>query len=248
MDDDEFDQASRLKEEIEDTIKELKASEFYKSFLEKLEEDPNLRSELSRRFNFGKHAQMVVYALGSLQHYHFSQFQFALALLLKWELDILNILEIQLFDPVFTWADVVVMQWFGCTVLRVNENCGRTADKPTLFFMPCCYSFLTGNLFKENWEPEQLSKVVMLSGALFNEVEDISNWKEGNAWYVWAIRDHITAYPLTASSGLFTEPFGKHQWMFFNIDPEVELERLLSGKIGTLEFIYFLVYSDHSRI
>ncbi|XP_073113472.1 protein SENSITIVITY TO RED LIGHT REDUCED 1-like [Elaeis guineensis] len=123
------------------------------------------------------------------------------------------------------------MQWFGCTIVRVNESSGRIADKPTLFYMPYGYSFLIGNLFKENWEPEQLDK----SGALFNEVEDISNWKEGNACYVWAIRDHITVCPFIAFPVLDTEPFGKYRWMFFNIDSELELESLLSDFAIKLE-------------
>lgn len=94
--------------------------------------------------------------------------------------------------------------------------------------MPYFYYFLTGNLIKENWERERLDKVVMLRGPLLDEAEDISNWKVGNTWYVWTIRDHITAFPA----------FDIEQYrMFFNINSDMELEGLSSGKIGTLKFI-----------
>ncbi|WRX28987.1 SRR1-like domain - like 4 [Theobroma cacao] len=113
---------------------------------------------------------MVIYALGSLEEGNSSKYQLAVALLLQQ--DFFNwITSIEVFDPVLSPTDIIVLEKLGCTVLTVNEDCKRRVERPTLFFMPYVSTDLTGNLLEANWSPPNINQVILLTNKLSKSLE-----------------------------------------------------------------------------
>lgn len=136
MDEDDIEELPRLQYEMKITMTKLRESEHYKKFRDQLHDNHLLKNEISRRLRSMGQVQMVIYGLGSLEYNFDSHYQLALVLLLKEEINMLRIGEIQVFDPVITPVDAAFMRSLGCTVLSVNEYARRRVEKPTIFFMP----------------------------------------------------------------------------------------------------------------
>ncbi|EOY13674.1 Sensitivity to red light reduced 1 [Theobroma cacao] len=113
---------------------------------------------------------MVIYALGSLEEGKSSKYQLAIALLLQQ--DFFNwITSIEVFDPVLSPTDIIVLEKLGCTVLTVNEDCERRVERPTLFFMPYVPKNLIGNLLEANWSPSNIHQVILLTNKMSTSLE-----------------------------------------------------------------------------
>lgn len=100
-----------------------------------------------------------------MEYSYKSQYQFALAVLLRRNFPF-QIKKIEAFDPMFSVRDTLVMEAWGCDVLRENELCRGLAVKPTIFYMPFPDAFLLWNLFNVNWCPSHLNQMVVLSNPL----------------------------------------------------------------------------------
>ena len=96
--------------------------------------------------------------------------QFARAILLRekfqWPSDM------QVYDPVFSAIDRMAINAFNCNCLSVNEQCRRTVDRPTLFFMPRCPFFLFDNLLAANWNSANMKKMIILGNSFLRLVQD----------------------------------------------------------------------------
>ncbi|XP_021288815.1 SRR1-like protein [Herrania umbratica] len=113
---------------------------------------------------------MVIYALGSLEEGKSSKYQLAIALLLQQ--DFFNwITSIEVFDPVLSPTDIIVLKKLGCTVLTVDEDCERRVERPTLFFMPYVPNYLIGNLLEANWSPSNIHQVILLTNKMSKSLE-----------------------------------------------------------------------------
>ncbi|XP_057506366.1 protein SENSITIVITY TO RED LIGHT REDUCED 1-like [Actinidia eriantha] len=125
---------------------------------------------------------MVIYGLGSIEYTNVSQYQLALAILLK-----SNFSHWIGGVEVFTLAILL-----GCSVLTVNEHCKRQVEKPTLFYLPYLDKDLMGNLLEANWWPERLNKMVVLANsfeALSEQCKKTSTMTMSNGKFYSLLRE-----------------------------------------------------------
>ena len=83
-----------------------------------------------------------------------------LAILLREKFDWVH--DIVVYDPVLSTMEKEAINAFDCNCLSFDENCRRTVNRPTLFFMPHLPIFLTENVLEANWSPENLNKIIIL--------------------------------------------------------------------------------------
>ncbi|XVF04457.1 hypothetical protein REPUB_Repub05bG0084800 [Reevesia pubescens] len=158
--------------EMETIVREVKESEFYTE-LQKQIKGEEFQRQLTRVLNShsDNHAPMVIYALGSLKNTN-SKYQLAVALLLQQDLSDWISNRIEVYDPVLSPVDIIVLETLGCTVLSVNEECKRQVERPTLFFMPYANQYYKGNLLESNWLPSNINNVILLTNKMSEGVED----------------------------------------------------------------------------
>ncbi|KAK6230871.1 hypothetical protein QUC31_002389 [Theobroma cacao] len=162
--------SKKILQEMETISREVQESEFY-SELHKQIKSEEFQSQFSRVLASHSHdVPMVIYALGSLEEGKSSKYQLAIALLLQQ--DFFNwITSIEVFDPVLSPTDIIVLEKLGCTVLTVNEDCERRVERPTLFFMPYVPKNLIGNLLEANWSPSNIHQVILLTNKMSTSLE-----------------------------------------------------------------------------
>ncbi|KAH7679458.1 SRR1-like domain-containing protein [Dioscorea alata] len=227
---------------MEIAIMELRESEQYCKFRDHLHNNHLLKSEISRRLGSEKQVQMIIYALGSLEYNYDAHYQLALALLLREEVDILRIGEIQVFDPVITSVDAAFIQSLGCTVLSVNEYARRKVEKPTLFFLPFAWHELVANLLETNWSPSKLDNLIILGSSMHGWAKsydqpdyrilkktEINRVKEEDQYrYMNTIKDFTVDF--TVDKEYIQLPLNQFYWVFFNLQPEFDINPILPSK------------------
>ncbi|KAH7679980.1 Ribonuclease H-like protein [Dioscorea alata] len=166
MDEEDAEELVKLQHEMEITKIELRNSEHYRKLRDQLEEDHFLKNEISRRLGTEEQIQMIIYGLGSLEYSFASQYQFALALLMREDIDMLRIGQITVFDPLITPSDANLIRSFGCNVFSVNEFGRRRVEKPTFFFLPFVAFNLIANLLEMNWVPSKLENLIILGTSM----------------------------------------------------------------------------------
>ncbi|KAL9674624.1 hypothetical protein QQ045_030896 [Rhodiola kirilowii] len=172
---------------------------------------------------------MVVYALGSIEAWYWSQQQLALAILLKRDFNWIG--EIEVFDPLISHVDRKVLEDMGCVVLSVNENCQRQVTKPTIFFMPFAEFRLKKNLSEANILPLQLNQMVILSDHEIYEpdTEPRSFDQEVYMAYRIAVKKFTSFFQLNPSSNNSKTDFGSFHWSFFNISDHFDIKKEVPG-------------------
>ena len=210
------DEASRLLAEMHNTMKEVAESEFYSKMTDQLRNDPDIQSNLKRVLGSHSHILMVIYALGSIEYSYRSQYQLAIALLLKNDFSSW-IGEIEVFDPMFSPCDCLVMEELGCKVLSVNEQCRREVKKPTLFYMPEAETCHISNVLDANWCPSQINTMILLCVCPGQHHFDF-------------IKKYMSEFKICGlenkkAGWVFTNYF----WTFFNVEPELDMETLFPG-------------------
>jgi hypothetical protein len=149
----------------------VRSSSLYTEFVDHLKENPSIRDRMSDMLGAHERMELVIYGLGSFEFDVKSQYQLAFALLLK-EDSIFPVGDIETYDPALSPADVMACFNFGIRVLLVNEQCRRSVEKPTLFFVPGL--IFLGNLMESNFSPKQLNKIVLVSYGFRDRGKSIS--------------------------------------------------------------------------
>ncbi|XP_014443098.1 SRR1-like protein, partial [Tupaia chinensis] len=76
------------------------------------------------------------------------------------------------YDPLFSQAEIAVLNTLGVTVLCENEEGKRSiCGQPTIFYMPHCGTALYNNLLWSNWSVRALSRTVII-GNSFEGLEE----------------------------------------------------------------------------
>ncbi|KAH7680001.1 SRR1-like domain-containing protein [Dioscorea alata] len=248
MDEEDVEELVKLNHEMEITKFELRDSEYYRKLRDQLEKNHLLKTEISRRLGSEEQIQMIIYALGSLEYSFSSQYQFALALLMREDIDMLRIGKIEVFDPCITPVDANLIQSFGCNVLSVDEFARRRVEKPTLFFLPCAPYELVANLLEVNWVPSKLENLIILGTSMhhwanlkeqpdpeFDELEKLTI--NDRLRYTQAIYESSVNFAIYKGDDCW--PFHNLHWIFFNLHPGIDFNELLPSKFVKLISFYF---------
>lgn len=251
MDEEDAEELVKLQHEMEITKFELRDSEYYCELRDQLEKNNLLKTEISRRLGSEEQIEMIIYALGSLEYSFASQYQFALALLMREDIDMLRIGKIEVFDPCITPVDANLIQSFGCNVLSVNEFARRRVEKPTLFFLPCAPYKLVANVLEVNWVPSKLENLIILGTSMHHwanlkEQPDPPE-PEYDELEKLVINDRLrymrAIYESSANFAIYKRddcwPFNNLHWIFFNLHPGIDFNELLPSKFVKLISFYF---------
>lgn len=156
-------------EKMQICMKKLEDSQFFQAFLTQIE-TPQLSENILKALGTESSMQMVIYGLGNIGPNVDSQQQLSLALLMKRKFSWIS--NIEVFDPVITLRESMVLKALGCCLLNVDEKCRRQALKPTLFFMPHCDENLYGNLLEANWGIDMLNRIVLIGNTFTKYLSD----------------------------------------------------------------------------
>ncbi|KAL5570403.1 hypothetical protein UlMin_026978 [Ulmus minor] len=207
---------SKLIQRIETCMKKLETSRFFCAMLEQIQ-SPEIITCFHKVLGSELNMQMVMYGIGSIESYESPRLQLSLALLLKRKLNWIGGMEV--FDPVLSTTDSRVLEFFNCSVLSVNEQGRRKAQKPTFFFMPHCEAELYDNLLQENWGVGLLSNVVLLGNSFETYEHHLSEFKNSavfaSAKHILSIRKFTQEYRIETVSDDYFGAFHDSSWHFF---------------------------------
>lgn len=253
MDEDDIEELLQLQHEMEITIREVRESEHYQKFREQLYNNKSLQNELSHRLQSKEQIQMVIYGLGSLEYNFNSHYQLALALLLKEEVAMLRIGEIQVFDPKVTPADVALIRSLGCIVLSTNEYARRKVKKPTLFFLPFPWFSLVANLLETNWSSSGLNNLIILGSSMhdwcksyegpdygiFFQSEITRLERDDRHRYMQTIKDWSIDF--TVEKQNMQMPFNLFKWVFFNLQSKLDINSFLPSNSHNIYISKYMI-------
>ncbi|KAK2992905.1 hypothetical protein RJ640_024059 [Escallonia rubra] len=227
------DEAERLLKEVEVTIKEVQETKFYAKLTRQMRNKVIFKRNLERVLGGNSQLQMVIYALGSMEFNFDSQYQLAIALLLRQDFAEW-IGGIEVFDPRLSPADIIALNELGCEVLLINEYCTRKVNRPTLFFMPYTVLCLVGNLLGSNWCPSQINQMIVLTNRISDTVPMLKRSKKfkDTLGYMKAISKYAKEVQIKANYGSsVANVFYDFAWHFYDVDPPVDMDMLLCGKV-----------------
>ncbi|KAM3359868.1 hypothetical protein BC332_30281 [Capsicum chinense] len=222
------DEAKRLLKEIELVKKNVENSKFYTGMRLDLKENDTIQKKIFGLLGSSKKFQVVIYGLGSTEYSFRSQFQLAVALLLKQ--DFPNWIDnIEIYDPCMSPADIIVFKKLGLEVLTVDENCKRTAQRPTIFYMPNPYFYLVGNLLGANWSSSCLNQICLLTNSfrtMLSEMPQASQNLETRLRLL-EVLDFTTEIDIkTSDSQMYANLFSTEiAWHFFDVDPKIDIDK-----------------------
>ncbi|XP_018634017.1 protein SENSITIVITY TO RED LIGHT REDUCED 1-like [Nicotiana tomentosiformis] len=223
------DEAERLLNEIELMIKNVEDSELYAGMRFELERNETIQNHLFRLLGSHSHVQVVIYALGSMEYSFHSQFQLAVVLLLK--RDFSNwIGNIEVYDPGFSSADIIVLKELGFEILNIDENCKRQVQRPTMFYMPVPSYCLIGNLLGANWSSSCINQIFLLTNSFRDALTTISpcSLNRETVQRLERIIPFTTEVDIkTSYAEIYTNVFSKFAWHFFDVDPIIDMETSL---------------------
>ncbi|KAK2991675.1 hypothetical protein RJ640_001207 [Escallonia rubra] len=177
---------------------------------------------------------MVIYALGSMEFNFNPQYQLQLAIALLLRQDFAEwIGGIEVFDPALSPADIIVLKELGCEVLLINEECHRKVNRPTLFYMPYANYCHFGNLLGSNWRPSQINQMIVLTNRMSRVVSTLKGREihKETVGYMEAISKYAEEVEIKANYPSDAEAFNDFAWHFYDVDPLVDMDMLLSGKV-----------------
>jgi hypothetical protein len=180
-----------LMNKMKHSIKSMEKSKFYREFLRQMN-GSQIMGEMRRvQQTDVNHVpfQMVLYGLGSIENSEASRLQLALAILMKKDSEWIS--EIEIYDPVLSPLDREVINRLGCTCLSHNENARRTAEAPTLFYMPHCPMDLYNNVLHANWTADNLNRIVVLGNPLSAYKRDFKDISISSGHLRRVPKDHL---------------------------------------------------------
>lgn len=172
---------------------EIGTSDIFESLIASLKEGlSNLESQIVTK--------IVCFGLGKIGECLISRYQFALLLCLK---DFYEV-DIQVYDPIFSAADINVLEYFEVSLLEENlEGKYKVHGKNVLFYLPHCPKQLSNNLLWANWGLT-LSHCIIISNS-FNSIIENSSSKilKANAEYISRICPYTLELPVINSFKYF---------------------------------------------
>ncbi|PHT31785.1 hypothetical protein CQW23_28122 [Capsicum baccatum] len=221
------DEAKRLLKEIELVKKNVENSKFYAGMRLDLKENDIIQKDFLRLLGSHKQFQVVIYGLGSTEYSFRSQFQLAVALLLKQ--DFSNWIDnIEIYDPCMSPADIIVFEKLGLEVLTVDENCKRTAQIPTIFYMPNPLCDLVGNLLGANWSSSCLNQISLLTNSFHNTLAITSQSSptlEAELCFKRILEFTTEIDIKTGDNQMYADLFSGFAWHFFDVDPTTDIDK-----------------------
>ncbi|KAL3620253.1 sensitivity to red-light reduced protein [Castilleja foliolosa] len=169
---------SKLMQKMQTCIQKLANSDFFRSFLNQMDNPDTLDKFLKVLGSEEKTMPIVIYGIGSIDSFEPPRMQLSLAILMKRKFDWIG--EMQVFDPIISLTESRVLMSLGCNVLSVNEQGRRQALKPTLFFMPHCEAELYENLLEANWEVDKLKRMILFGNSFDAYEQNVSICKSSN--------------------------------------------------------------------
>ncbi|CAL5025729.1 unnamed protein product [Urochloa decumbens] len=109
-------EATSIVKEVRETIADVRSSSLYRKFVNQLKGNPSIVDRISRMLGAHDCMELVIYGIGSFEFDVKSQYQLALALLLK-EDEVFPIGGIEIYDPELSPADVKACLYLGIRVL-----------------------------------------------------------------------------------------------------------------------------------
>ncbi|KAL2542497.1 Protein SENSITIVITY TO RED LIGHT REDUCED 1 [Abeliophyllum distichum] len=106
-------------QKIQICIQKLENSEFFRSFLDQMQ-NPNMLAKFLKVLGPETKMLMVIYGIGSIESFEPPRLQLSLAILIKRKFDWIG--EIQVFDPIISLMESKVLTSLGCSVLSINEQ------------------------------------------------------------------------------------------------------------------------------
>ncbi|XP_055817909.1 uncharacterized protein LOC129887004 [Solanum dulcamara] len=220
------DEAERLLKEIELMKKNVENSELYAGMRLDLKQNKTIQKHFFRLLGSHSHVQVVIYGLGSTEYSFNSQFQLAVALLLK--RDFSNLIgNIEIYDPCMSPADIILYEKLGLEVLTNDENCKRRAQRPTMFYMPNPYWYLIGNLLGANWSSSCLNKFFLLTNSLRYTLKNTPRCRHvlETKLRLERILEFTTEIDIkTSNNQMYANLFSGFAWHFFDVDPNIDID------------------------
>jgi hypothetical protein len=220
--------------EIIISIEEVQQSRFYATLTQQIRSDA-FQHRLVQVL--GSHSQMpvVIYALGSMEFCFEPHRQLAVAILLRQDFP-QWIGGIEVYDPIFSPSDIVVLKELGCDVITTNEWCRRSINKPTLFYLPYFEFDLLGNLLAVNWSPSQVNQMIILGNTLDTifpilNPDILDGFREVSKIYIIAIQDFMKNIAIEDYGD--GDVIGDFAWHFFEVDYDLDMLKLLPGNFYT---------------
>lgn len=198
-------------------LKKLENSKFFRLFMSQIQNN-TIWDHFSKARGSNLKMQMVIYGIGSIESLDASRLQLSLAILMKRKLDWIG--NIEVFDPILSATESRVLESFGCSVIKINEQGRRRAVKPTLFFMPHCEAFLYENLLEVNWEKHLLTNMVILGNRFSEYKKHASVAKDSmlsdSRKHILAACEFTGEFTIDVVSDDFFRAFHETSWLFFN--------------------------------
>ncbi|KIJ44146.1 hypothetical protein M422DRAFT_47621 [Sphaerobolus stellatus SS14] len=85
--------------------------------------------------------------------------------------------KVTLFDPQFSQEDIQGLLDMGFNVPTENKRGSYTLEDRTLVFMPHCGTQLYENLFRANWTPNRLQRLLLFGNVLEEYATSTPAWK-----------------------------------------------------------------------
>ncbi|PON48984.1 Sensitivity To Red Light Reduced-like, SRR [Parasponia andersonii] len=211
---------SKLMQKMQICIKKLETSPFFLTLLDQIQSSEILHCFHKVLGSYSK-MQMVIYGIGSIESYENPRLQLSLVLLLKRKLSWIGGIEV--FDPILSNTESRVLEVLGCSVLSINEQGRRKAQKPTMFFMPHCEAGLYDNLLQENWKVGLLKNIVLFGNSFENYEQFASEFKNSAvalARHIFLARKFTDEFRIKTISDDYFGAFHDSSWHFFG--PVVE--------------------------
>ncbi|XP_014666662.1 PREDICTED: SRR1-like protein isoform X2 [Priapulus caudatus] len=164
--------------------------------------------------------EIVCYGLGHVSSCPIARLQLCLLSIMR---ELLQVKCIA-FDPIFTASEKAYLTQQGISLIEKNEEGRRRAcNGGTLFFMPHCDKPLYSNLLCANWEPEHLSRVILVGNSFRNMAENLPCRKlQELAPFVLKVLPHVVEIPVK-NNHRFNDVFND---LSIHIFPGERLKRL----------------------
>ncbi|PQQ20894.1 protein SENSITIVITY TO RED LIGHT REDUCED 1 [Prunus yedoensis var. nudiflora] len=206
-------------------MKKLEMSQFFLNLLDEIQ-TPEMMNYFHRVLSSELKMKMVIYGIGSIESYESPRLQLSLAILLKRKFNWIG--DIEVFDPILSATESRVLEALECSVLSINEQGRRQAEKPTMFFMPHCEAELYDNLLQANWEARLLNCTVLFGNSFETYKQHLSEYKNSaivdSTRHILAVRKFTDEFRIKTISDTYFSAFHDSSWHFFRPVLETELQ------------------------